>query len=41
LLDALTEISGVPPAIEYSETDKPKNAAISKLADIMGGGEVL
>jgi DNA polymerase-3 subunit gamma/tau len=41
LKNALIELYETPPKIDISDSQKPKNAALSAVADIMGGGEVL
>jgi len=41
LQNALISLYETPPAVEISDTPKPKSAAMAKVADIMGGGEVL
>jgi DNA polymerase-3 subunit gamma/tau len=41
LKNALIELYETPPKIDISDSQKPKHAALSAVADIMGGGEVL
>jgi hypothetical protein len=41
LKNALVELYDQPPKIDIADGPKPKNAALSAVADIMGGGEAL